>query len=523
MSQFGSAHNLIVFVIGLVTGALLIWLRAKRVIKQAEIAATSMVKEASELYQELEDEIKSSLESYSSELQDNFDNEAKEIERRIDETRRRIENKEELLAERLIPIQEEFQRVSSWVGQYRKKIEDIESATNQKRSSLNEMIQSWIDQLAAKAQTPRQEMIESVSNKQFTQEQIKLNQRRGEIEDRAYRDSEREAKKILNVVLNRFARPYCPERGIGYIPVENQAAKDKLFGPNRAHLELIEKTCGVDVIFNEEYMSLGISGFDPVRREWARSALERLSFDHRVDLQRVEQILQRSKSELFKVIARDGRKVAAELKISGFHPEVMNMVGALRYRYSFAQNQYFHCAEVGFLCGLLASELNLPLQDGRRAGLLHDIGKAMDHSIDGGHAVIGADFIARHGEADHIVHAVRAHHYDETPSTELAFLVIAADAMSGARPGARRSTADSYLQKMGQLEEIGNSFEGVLSTYILSAGREIRVIVDSQKLDDQRSLTLSQQIARKIEEEVNYPGLIKVTVVRETQAVQIAK
>jgi ribonuclease Y len=198
------------------------------------------------------------------------------------------------------------------------------------------------------------------------------------------------------------------------------------------------------------------------------------------------------------------------------------MMGALRYRYSFAQNQHFHCQEVGWLCGLLGVELGVSLLPARRAGMLHDIGKAMDHSKEGGHAVIGADFIEKHGEQASVVHAVKAHHYDVTPDQPLDFLVIAADALSGARPGARRSTVDSYNQKVLTLEKIGNSFKGVKETYIMSAGREVRVIVNSQKIDDEKALELSKKIAGKIEEECSYPGLIKVTVVRQvTKSVNI--
>ena len=523
MAHFGSTITIVIFALGLALGAVLIWLRANRIVKQAEIKANQLVKEAEEAYHDLEYEIKAELEAYASELQDSFDIESKEFEKRIDELNRKVELKDELLTEKLVPLHDDFQKASSWLGQYKKRVEELEAQFAKKKETLNHRQKELITQLAAKSNTTPDEAINVVSAYLIDQEQIRISQSKGEREDRSLRDAEREAKKIINIVLNRFARPYCSERGIGFVHVESAAAKDMLFGPNRSHLELIEKTCGVDIVFNEEYLSLGVSGFDPVRREWARATLERLALDHRVDLQRVEQILKRSKSELFKIIARDGRKIANELKITGMHTEVMNMLGALRYRYSFAQNQFFHCAEVGHLCGLLSAELGLATADGRRTGVLHDIGKAMDHSIDGGHAVIGADFISKFGEAPHIVHAVRAHHYDETPSTELAFLVIAADAISGARPGARRSTVDSYMQKMGQLEEIGSSFEGVESTYILSAGREIRVIVDSHKVDDLKAVDLSRKIARKIEEDVSYPGLIKVTVVRQTQAVQIAK
>ena len=223
-----------------------------------------------------------------------------------------------------------------------------------------------------------------------------------------------------------------------------------------------------------------------------------------------------------KKILEDGNRISKELRVSGLSKDVRNMMGALRYRYSFTQNQFFHCAEVGHLCSLLASELQENTDNARRAGMLHDIGKAMDHSMDGGHAVIGADFIEKNNEAAPIVHAVRAHHFDEPPESNLAYLVIAADALSGARPGARRSTAISYHQKVDQLLEIGNSFDGVLDTFILSAGREVRITVDSQKMSDHQSLQLSKDIAKKIEKECQYPGTIKVTVVRSTQAVEMA-
>ncbi len=289
------------------------------------------------------------------------------------------------------------------------------------------------------------------------------------------------------------------------------------------HQKLIEKLCGIDIVVNEEYQSASVMGFDPVRRELGRLLLESLVKQRNLDEARIEELHKRIKADLFKKILQDGNKVANELRLSGMHESIRSMLGALRYRYSFAQNQYFHVAEVGWLCGLMSAELGLPIADGRRAGVYHDIGKAMDHAKEGGHAVIGAEFIEQHGEPAHIVHAVKAHHYDEQPSSDLAFLTIAADAISGARPGARRSTIDSYTQKMADLEKIGSSFEGVTATYILSAGREVRVMVDGARIDDHKALKLSKEIAQRIEEECNYPGLIKVTVVRETHAVEFAR
>ena len=245
--------------------------------------------------------------------------------------------------------------------------------------------------------------------------------------------------------------------------------------------------------------------------------------EKRIDEQKIKKTLEKSKRDMFQKIRMDGNRICKELGLKNVHPEIRNMMGSLRYRYSFSQNQHFHCAEVGWLCGLLSNELGLNIHKGRRAGMLHDIGKSMDHSIDGGHAVIGAEFISKHDEEKDIVHAVRAHHFDEQPSTDLAYLVIAADAISGARPGARRSTVESYTQKMEDLIRIGNSFKEVMSTYIVSAGREVRLVVDSKKVDDTNALNLSKKVADKIEEECTYPGQIRVTVIRQTQAIEYAK
>ena len=262
---------------------------------------------------------------------------------------------------------------------------------------------------------------------------------------------------------------------------------------------------------------VGIAGFDPVRRELTRRTMERIFKEKKpINPEIIKRIAENQKKELFKQIKHDGDQIAKELRMDNMHPEVRQMMGSLRYRYSFTQNQYFHCGEVGWLCGLLAAELNLNVKKARRSGLLHDIGKSMDHAVDGGHAVIGADFIEARGEVAEVVHNVRAHHNDVAPASDMASLVIAADAMSGGRPGARRSTLESYNQKITELQDIARSFEGVTDCYVLSGGRECRVMVNGRKVDDVKAMHLSVKIAEKIEQECSYPGQIKVVVVRET-------
>jgi ribonuclease Y len=238
----------------------------------------------------------------------------------------------------------------------------------------------------------------------------------------------------------------------------------------------------------------------------------------------VRRLYDKTKSDVARKIESDGNRIAAELGQKDLNPEIKRMLGSLRYRYSFAQNQHFHVAEVGWLCGLLAAELgSVEHHHAKRAGLLHDVGKAMDHNQEGGHAVLGADFIKNHGEKEHIVHAVRAHHYEEQPTTDLCFLVIAADAISGARPGARRSTVTVYNQKIEALTTIAEGFRGVTKTLILNAGREVRVIVDGRRVNDEKALKMCREIADKIEEECQYPGQIKVVVIRETHAEATAR
>lgn len=342
-----------------------------------------------------------------------------------------------------------------------------------------------------------------------------------EFEENTKEHAEQKAKKILSLVIDRFARPYCPERGIGAVNFPDAHIRKLFCDPAGNNIKAIQDACGCDIIVEDGMDMVGVAGFDPVRRELTRRTLERIFKEKKnINPDFIRKIAENQKKELFKNIKHDGDALAKELKLEGLNAEVRQMMGSLRFRYSFTQNQYFHCGEVGWLAGLMAAELGLHIKKARRVGMLHDIGKSMDHVMEGGHAVIGADFIAARGEAPEIVHAVKAHHFDEQPSTDHAFLVIAADAVSGARPGARRSTIESYNQKVSELQDIARSFPGVTDCFVLSGGRECRVLVNGRKVDDTQALDLSKKIAARIEEECNYPGQIKVVVVRETVATE---
>ncbi len=507
---------------GLIMG-LVLWLNRRRELRWASREAAEMIESAKKDVEAQEEELKLQIEDYRESAYERFERETRKLVLRNEDREDEIAEKELKFRDMVSTREQALNRRAQALNSKWQRVRNFENRVNQLRNKAAEIQKRLLAEARQRSSVDEAELKKQIQN-QFEQEvRTHATRTAQDLEHEMQLNAERDAKKIIHIALNRFARPYCPERGIGNVNFESEEHKKRTYGPDNVFVKKIEKLCGVDIVYNETYQSATIMGFDPVRRELGRAVLEAASKQRQLNEKIIDDIHDRCKKALFKKILTDGNRIAKELKIHDLHEDVRSMLGALRYRYSFAQNQYFHVAEVGWLCGLLSAELGQNIPDGRRAGLLHDIGKAMDHSREGGHAVIGADFIEKHGERPEIVHAVRAHHYDETPSTDLAFLTIAADALSGARPGARRSTMDSYTQKMADLEKIGSGFEGVVATYILSAGREVRVLVDGQRVDDHKALQLSKQIAQKIEQELNYPGLIKVTVVRETQAVEFAR
>lgn len=512
---------------GLLAGAaimgLALWLGRKRELRWANEEAAEMVDSARKDAAALDEELKLRVEEMHEEAFDKFDRETRRWVQNNEEREETIAEKELRFRDSTKTREQLLNRKNSQIHSRQQKVAQFEARVQQLRERARTLRDKILIEAKAKSPVSEQDLAEQIRLQVEQEARTRATHAAQDFEQEAQINVERDARKIINIALNRFARPYCPERGIGNVNFDNPDHKKRTYGPDDKWVQKVEQLCGVDIVYNETYLSATIMGFDPVRRELGRLVLEGVSRQRQPNEKIIDDIFNRAKKDLFKKILNDGNRVANELRVGELHEDVRSMLGALRYRYSFAQNQHFHVAEVGWLGGLLASELGVPIPDGRRAGLLHDIGKAMDHSREGGHAVIGADFIEKNGERTAIVHAVRAHHYDEAPSSDLAFVTIAADAISGARPGARRSTMDSYSQKMADLEKIGGSFPGVTATYILSAGREVRVIVDGHRVDDHKALDLSKQIAQKIEDELNYPGLIKVTVVRETQAVEFAR
>ena len=344
-----------------------------------------------------------------------------------------------------------------------------------------------------------------------------------QIEEEAKETADKKAKEIMALAIQRYAGEYVAERTVSVVPLPSDEMKGRIIGREGRNIRALEAATGIDLIIDDTPEAVILSGFNPVRREVARLSLEKLLADGRIHPGRIEEVVSKSEDEVEKAIKEAGEQAAFDLGVHGIHPEILKLIGRLKYRTSYTQNVYLHSLEVAFLCGIMAAELGINVKQAKRAGLLHDLGKAVDHEVEGSHAVIGAELARKYGESPKIVHAIMAHHEDEKPNSVLAILVQAADALSGARPGARREMMETYVKRLEDLERIATSFNGVQSSFAIQAGREIRVMVSSEQVSDETAVVMARDIAKKIEAEMTYPGQIKVNVIRETRAVEYAR
>jgi ribonuclease Y len=344
-----------------------------------------------------------------------------------------------------------------------------------------------------------------------------------QIEDEARAEGERRARELVADAIQRVASEHVSEVAVSVVPLPSEEMKGRIIGRNGRNIRAFEQAAGVDVIVDDTPEAVTISSFDPVRREVARRALAKLILDGRIHPAHIEKVLEDSRKEVDKVIAEEGERASFEAGVPGLHPEILKKLGTLKFRMSYGQDQHSHAIETALLAGVIAAELGADVAAAKAGGLLHDLGKAMDHEVEGTHAAIGAEFIKRYGVPEKIVNIVAAHHHENEQESVEAVIVEAADAISGARPGARRENLEQYVKRIRTLEDIATSFEGVEEAYALQAGREVRIIVRPENLDDLASVRLARDVARKIEEGLQYPGQIKVTVIRETRAVDYAK
>ena len=400
---------------------------------------------------------------------------------------------------------------------------DREGRADASRAQYDELVRASRTQLerlaGVSATEARQQLIQSFVDEAKVEagKAVRL------IEEGAREEADRRAKRIIGLAIQRSAGEHVQERAVTVVPLPSDDLKGRIIGREGRNIRALEAATGVDLIIDDTPEAIVLSSFDPVRREIARVAIETLVQDGRIHPGRIEEVLEKAREQVAQSIREAGEQAIFELGIHGLHPELVRLVGSLKYRYSFAQNVWRHSIECGYLCGLMAAELGLNIKQARRAGLLHDIGKAVDHEVEGGHAVLGGALARKFGESPKVANAIAAHHEDEKPESVLAHLVAASDALSGARPGARREMLESYVKRLQDLEHIAMSFPGVEKTYAIQAGREIRVLVEQGAISDDAAVILSREIAKRIETEMTYPGQIRVTVIRETRAVEYAK
>lgn len=398
-----------------------------------------------------------------------------------------------------------------------------EKATRFREEELNRLIATQNKQLERIAQMTSEEAKKILLQNLESEARRDAAQLIKEIKEKAEETAEKEAKNIIIQAVQRCAADHTVESTVSVVNLPSDEMKGRIIGREGRNIRSFEIETGVDVIVDDTPEAVILSGYDPVRREVARMALEKLVIDGRIHPARIEEVVTKSKREMEVIIRETGEQACFDLGIHGLHPELVKLLGRLRYRTSYGQNVLHHSTEVAYLSGIMAAELGLDSNLAKRGGLLHDIGKAVDKESEGTHSQIGYNMALKFGEHPFVLNAIAAHHEDVPHESPYSILVQAADAISGARPGARRETLEAYIKRLDKLEELADSFKGVAKAYAIQAGREIRIIVEHEQMDDSQSAELASQIAKKIEAELEYPGQIRVTVIRETRAVEYAK
>lgn len=448
-----------------------------------------------------------------------FEGETKERRSELNQIEKRLTQKEEVLDKKSDNLDGREQEAT----RRELAIIDRERQVEEQRTNYDHLVgqqKEILERIAALTQEEaRVQLIQSVED-EARHEAAKTIKR---VEQETKEQASKKCQEILALACKRYAGDYAVEKTVSVVSLPSDEMKGRIIGREGRNIRAIEAATGVDLIIDDTPEAVILSGFNPMRREIARLSLERLISDGRIHPARIEEVVKKVATEVEASVKEAGEQATFDVGVHGMHPELIRLLGRLRYRSSYAQNVLQHSLEVAFLCGIMASELGINPKHAKRAGLLHDIGKAVDHEVEGPHALLGADLAKRYGEKPHIVHAIQAHHEDIPPEGVLAVLVQAADALSGARPGARREMLESYVKRLEDLERIANSFQGVSQSYAIQAGREVRIVLEAEKTSDEQALLLSHDVARKIEAEMMYPGQIKVTVIRETRAVDYAK
>ncbi len=474
---------------------------AKRIVAEALKAGEAKKKEA---ILEGKDEIHR--------LRNESEREVSERRKEVQRQERRIQQKEETLDKKLEHLEKKEETIANKYKQAEERLAEAESVKKSQFEVLERISGFSIEQA-------KDFLLTNLENELVHEKSVKIM----EIEQQMREEAENKAREIISLAIQRCAADHVAEATISVVPLPNDEMKGRIIGREGRNIRAIETMTGVDLIIDDTPEAITLSSFDPVRREIARIALERLISDGRIHPARIEEMVEKARREVDATIKSEGEHAIIEAGVNGIHPELVKLLGRLRYRTSYGQNVLNHSLEVAYLSGIMASELGLDPTIARRAGLLHDIGKALDHEIEGSHVDIGVDVARKYKENDTVIHAIHAHHGDVEAKTVIACIVQAADAISAARPGARRENLENYIKRLEKLEELASSFAGVERCFAIQAGREIRVMVKPEVVGDERMIPLARDICKKIESDLDYPGQIKVNIIRESRAIEYAK
>jgi ribonucrease Y len=467
-------------------------------------------------------------------LRAELDRELTQRRKEVERIERRVEQKEESIDQKTVALdrrEQELRRLDqetqrsreSWETEQTRKQAEFEANRARQQAELDAARDRHLQELervaGLTADQARDELVREVEEEARGLAARRLHELDLELREEA----DRRSRRILATTIQRIASDYVSESTVSVIPLPSDDMKGRIIGREGRNIRALEQATGVDLIVDDTPEAVTISAFDPVRREVARRALNKLLQDGRIHPTRIEEIVAKTRTELEQVMREEGEKIAYEANVPGLHPDLIKLLGRLKFRTSYGQNVLGHSLETSMIAAALAAELGADVNVAKTAGLLHDIGKAVDHEVEGPHALIGADIAKRLGRSSKIVHAIAAHHGEEEPQTIEAFIVATADAISGARPGARREMVETYIKRLEALEGVANSFEGVEKSFAIQAGREVRILVAPDSIDDLAAARLARDVSKKIEESLEYPGQIKVTVIRETRAVDYAR
>jgi ribonuclease Y len=506
-------------VVGGLVGALIQKRVTKRRIGSARVQADELVQDA---IREAEEERKRrslELKEEQVRLRAEFEDETRETRKELRQAEKRIQQREENLDRKVALIDKKEEEVTK----REKDVDRRASELDQKDKKLTQLIDDesrQLQRISGMSRAEAREQLLARMEDEVTRDAAALIRR---IEGEARETADKTAKKIIGDTLQRLASDYVPEVTVTSVALPNDEMKGRIIGREGRNIRALEAATGIDIIIDDTPEAVILSGFDPVRKEIARIALERLMLDGRIHPARIEEVVNKVRKEMEQTIKEAGEQAAFEVGVHNLHPEIVKALGRLKYRYSYGQNVLRHSIEVAHIMGIMADELGLDAQLAKRIGILHDVGKSLSHEVEGPHAVIGAEFCKRYREAAMVVNGIAAHHMDEEPKSLYGVLSQAADSLSAARPGARSETLSIYIKRLEKLEELAKSFRGIEKAYAMQAGREIRVIVEPDRIGDDEALVLARQLSKKIEDELEYPGQIKVTVIRETRAVEYAR